>query len=299
MATNSTIGWFRCTKREYPLADSTWNKQRLSKPTSDLEVLLWSLLAVGVGNTYVPCSFARRQWTRQFHSLVSVVSQGSVNVDVTCLPSCNHILVIGLAVILLLVMSCTRTPFSLSLSLCLFVSVSICLSLPVCLSFRPSVYLSVFLPACLPVCLSICLSVCLSLKRPQVFSITLVKYTLFIHWCIHSFPLSVSVCLSVCFCLSVCLSVSLSVSVCLSVCLSVSERARVRAGESQQHSRSTVSFSEELNRGSSGTKEFVACNHLRSYHFFIESINSPCPFEGFACSSEDHFNVSWSPSHAR
>ncbi|KAK7100886.1 hypothetical protein V1264_023753 [Littorina saxatilis] len=40
-----------------------------------------------------------------------------------------------------------------------------------------------------------------------------------------------------------------------------------------------------------GAKEFVACNHLRSYHFFIESINSACPFEGYKCDSEDNFNT--------
>jgi len=35
-----------------------------------------------------------------------------------------------------------------------------------------------------------------------------------------------------------------------------------------------------------GAKEFVACNHLRAYHFFTESINSLCPFEGYRCDSE-------------
>ncbi|KAL8573946.1 hypothetical protein ACOMHN_029393 [Nucella lapillus] len=40
-----------------------------------------------------------------------------------------------------------------------------------------------------------------------------------------------------------------------------------------------------------GSKEFVACNHLRSYHFFIESINSACPFEGYRCDSQEHFNA--------
>jgi len=47
-----------------------------------------------------------------------------------------------------------------------------------------------------------------------------------------------------------------------------------------------------LNEGIfTGAKEFVACNHLRSYHFFTESINSGCPFEGFKCDTEDHFNA--------
>ncbi|KAK7501463.1 hypothetical protein BaRGS_00007267 [Batillaria attramentaria] len=39
-----------------------------------------------------------------------------------------------------------------------------------------------------------------------------------------------------------------------------------------------------------GTSEFVACNHLRSYHFFNETINSVCPFEAYRCDSEDDFN---------
>ena len=43
----------------------------------------------------------------------------------------------------------------------------------------------------------------------------------------------------------------------------------------------------------SGTREFVACNHMRAYHLFRESINSQCPFEGYRCQSEDDFNVSF------
>ncbi|XP_071119067.1 pancreatic triacylglycerol lipase-like [Haliotis cracherodii] len=39
-----------------------------------------------------------------------------------------------------------------------------------------------------------------------------------------------------------------------------------------------------------GVKQFVACNHLRSYALFTESINSKCPFEGFKCNSYDDFN---------
>lgn len=39
-----------------------------------------------------------------------------------------------------------------------------------------------------------------------------------------------------------------------------------------------------------GMRETVACNHLRSYHLFTETINSVCPFEGFRCTSEDDFN---------
>ncbi|KAL3868059.1 hypothetical protein ACJMK2_040897 [Sinanodonta woodiana] len=38
-----------------------------------------------------------------------------------------------------------------------------------------------------------------------------------------------------------------------------------------------------------GVKQFVACNHLRSYDYFTESINSACPFEGYRCNSYDDF----------
>lgn len=41
-----------------------------------------------------------------------------------------------------------------------------------------------------------------------------------------------------------------------------------------------------------GTREFAACNHMRAVHFFTESINSVCPFEGYRCASEEDFNVS-------
>ncbi|KAL8596193.1 hypothetical protein ACOMHN_021233 [Nucella lapillus] len=39
-----------------------------------------------------------------------------------------------------------------------------------------------------------------------------------------------------------------------------------------------------------GLREMVACNHLRSYHLFTETINSVCPFDAFRCASEDDFN---------
>jgi len=39
-----------------------------------------------------------------------------------------------------------------------------------------------------------------------------------------------------------------------------------------------------------GTREFVACNHMRAYHLMIESINTQCPFTGYRCNSEDDFN---------
>ncbi|XP_013067234.1 inactive pancreatic lipase-related protein 1-like [Biomphalaria glabrata] len=38
-----------------------------------------------------------------------------------------------------------------------------------------------------------------------------------------------------------------------------------------------------------GTAEVVACNHFRAIHFFMESVNSPCPFMGYACVTEDDF----------
>ncbi|XP_060081751.1 pancreatic triacylglycerol lipase-like [Ylistrum balloti] len=38
-----------------------------------------------------------------------------------------------------------------------------------------------------------------------------------------------------------------------------------------------------------GGKEFLACNHLRSYKYFNESINSACPWQGYRCDSFDNF----------
>ncbi|KAK0061900.1 inactive pancreatic lipase-related protein 1 [Biomphalaria pfeifferi] len=38
-----------------------------------------------------------------------------------------------------------------------------------------------------------------------------------------------------------------------------------------------------------GTSEVVACNHFRAIHFFTESINTRCPFMGYACNSEEDF----------
>ena len=34
-----------------------------------------------------------------------------------------------------------------------------------------------------------------------------------------------------------------------------------------------------------GTRNFVACNHMRAIHFFIESIGTNCPFTGNECTS--------------
>ncbi|KZC07876.1 Pancreatic lipase-related protein 2 [Dufourea novaeangliae] len=38
-----------------------------------------------------------------------------------------------------------------------------------------------------------------------------------------------------------------------------------------------------------GIKRFLGCNHIRSYEYFIESINSACPFLTVPCSSWDKF----------
>ena len=48
-----------------------------------------------------------------------------------------------------------------------------------------------------------------------------------------------------------------------------------------------------------GTREFVACNHMRALHVFQESINSQCTWEGYRCDTYDHFNVSSSQIHSR
>ena len=37
----------------------------------------------------------------------------------------------------------------------------------------------------------------------------------------------------------------------------------------------------------------LACNRLRAAEYFIESINSVCPFEGYQCSDYQNFEISW------
>ncbi|CAK9806436.1 Pancreatic lipase-related protein 2 [Anthophora plagiata] len=46
-----------------------------------------------------------------------------------------------------------------------------------------------------------------------------------------------------------------------------------------------------LERGSffHGIKRFLGCNHIRSYEYFLESINTKCPFLAVPCSSWDKF----------
>ncbi|XP_045159715.2 pancreatic triacylglycerol lipase-like [Mercenaria mercenaria] len=38
-----------------------------------------------------------------------------------------------------------------------------------------------------------------------------------------------------------------------------------------------------------GGKQIVACSHLRAHHYFTESINSRCPFNGYKCNSYADF----------
>lgn len=47
----------------------------------------------------------------------------------------------------------------------------------------------------------------------------------------------------------------------------------------------------DLERGSlvRGFKRFLGCNHIRSYEYFIESINTVCPFLSVPCSSWERF----------
>ncbi|XP_072197089.1 pancreatic triacylglycerol lipase-like [Excalfactoria chinensis] len=44
-----------------------------------------------------------------------------------------------------------------------------------------------------------------------------------------------------------------------------------------------------------GTKDFVACNHLRSYKYYYDSIGYPDGFLGYTCGSYDAFKVSCFP----
>lgn len=40
-----------------------------------------------------------------------------------------------------------------------------------------------------------------------------------------------------------------------------------------------------------GTRDFVACNHLRSYKYYSDSIVYPDGFLGYACASYDQFQA--------
>ncbi|EFN77854.1 pancreatic lipase-related protein 2 [Harpegnathos saltator] len=62
-------------------------------------------------------------------------------------------------------------------------------------------------------------------------------------------------------------------------------------GRNQPGCNEGVLNSISMERGSLilGIKRFLSCNHIRSYEYFIESINSPCPFLAIPCSSWDKF----------
>ncbi|KAG5335487.1 LIPR2 protein, partial [Acromyrmex charruanus] len=63
------------------------------------------------------------------------------------------------------------------------------------------------------------------------------------------------------------------------------------SGRNQPGCNEGVLNSITLERGSfiRGIKRFLGCNHIRSYEYFIESINTPCSFLAVPCSSWDKF----------
>lgn len=62
-------------------------------------------------------------------------------------------------------------------------------------------------------------------------------------------------------------------------------------GRNQPGCNNGVLNSITLERGSffKGIKRFLGCNHIRSYDYFIESINTDCPFLAVPCSSWTQF----------
>lgn len=62
-------------------------------------------------------------------------------------------------------------------------------------------------------------------------------------------------------------------------------------GRNQPGCNEGVLNSITLERGSffRGIKRFLGCNHIRSYEYFVESINTRCPFIASPCSSWDKF----------
>lgn len=62
-------------------------------------------------------------------------------------------------------------------------------------------------------------------------------------------------------------------------------------GRNQPGCNEGVLNSITLERGSffRGIKRFLGCNHIRSYEYFIESINTQCPFIAVPCSSWEKF----------
>lgn len=65
----------------------------------------------------------------------------------------------------------------------------------------------------------------------------------------------------------------------------------------QQHSKHSVGLFQQKweltwEHLFTGTRDFVACNHLRSYKYYSDSIVYPDGFLGYTCSSYDDFQVS-------
>ncbi|KAJ8687643.1 hypothetical protein QAD02_023437 [Eretmocerus hayati] len=62
-------------------------------------------------------------------------------------------------------------------------------------------------------------------------------------------------------------------------------------GKNQPGCNEGVFNSITLEKGSffRGLKRFLGCNHIRSYEYFIESINTDCPFVSVPCSSWEKF----------
>ncbi|XP_058801466.1 pancreatic lipase-related protein 2-like [Phymastichus coffea] len=62
-------------------------------------------------------------------------------------------------------------------------------------------------------------------------------------------------------------------------------------GRNQPGCNEGVFNSITLEKGSffRGIKRFLGCNHIRSYEYFIESINTPCPFVSVPCASWEKF----------
>lgn len=62
-------------------------------------------------------------------------------------------------------------------------------------------------------------------------------------------------------------------------------------GRNQPGCNEGVLNSITLERGSffRGIKRFLGCNHIRSYEYFVESINTDCPFLAVPCASWDKF----------
>ncbi|XP_069128274.1 pancreatic lipase-related protein 2-like [Argopecten irradians] len=67
----------------------------------------------------------------------------------------------------------------------------------------------------------------------------------------------------------------------------------VNGGETQPGCPNQISgvFSQIFNGQFDHLGDTVSCSHSRSHEYFTESINSPCPFTGYPCSSYDKFEA--------